>query len=153
MTAIETGPIRLLIIDGTPNVGLYVELNPFGDATLDNTLTSATDTDVFAFAIDITGSTTIAVDDGGGALDPGLRLWDFEDDLIVNVELDTIGDDPQMTETLTLWDFYAAEVFAETSSFGDFTLTIDGPTASIATIAIARAARDAPGAFAFISDS
>lgn len=121
--------ITQILLDGVPNRELVVELNPFGDASFPNgNLFSAADTDTYYFASDQSGNMQIDVTEDVVGFDVALRLWNEDELELANVDLDSgVGDDAQLTENLTSFDMYLAEVFSENGS-GDFQIEFNGPT-------------------------
>ena len=113
----------------TPQVDGVIELNQDGEATVTGTLSDEDEQDLFLVALDAgsSGSTQIDVTDTGGQLDPALRLWDLEDDVIAGSASDNVGfNDARITQSLGFWDLHAVEVFSETDS-GDYRLTLKAP--------------------------
>lgn len=125
--------VSQIILTGTPSIESIFEPNQFGDAVITNgNLFDATDRDTWLFALDNPGPVTIQVTESGG-LDPGLRLWNEETASLVEVDLDSgpDADDAQIDTSLFGFVRYSAEVFAEGTSGGDFTISLNGPNQTI----------------------
>ena len=116
-----------------------VELNQFGDASLDRDLYGNVDTDSFYFALDKVGSTQIDVYEGSVPMDAAATLWDAETGSFLEIDYDGgNGDDPRFTRSLSSWHLYQVEVFSENDISGttdtDFTLLVDGPTPTVTSV-------------------
>jgi hypothetical protein len=127
--------ITQIIASGTPGNDVYLELNPFGDAAVAGNLAGEGEGTTFVFAMDTNGETRIRVTEDALGLDTGLRLWDLDEDVLVDVNLDNFGDDPQITRDLPFWRLYSAEAFSQTGS-GDYTFTFDGPDMPLTPIGL-----------------
>ena len=118
-----------LVANGMLSNTHYLELNPFGNASLTTTLSGDTNMDRIAFAPDNSGTTTISVTNGASAIDPGFILWDNEAGTFLEIDYnDGTGDDAFISRSLSFWNLYQAQVFTEAmigSSAESYTINVN----------------------------
>jgi len=124
--------VSQIILTGTPFIEGAFEPNQFGDSTMNGNLFDLNDRHAFVFALDNPGPVTIQAAETS-PLDPALRLWDEDDLVLVDVDLDSGPDvdDATIDTDLDAFTRYSAEVFAEGTVGGDFTMMLDGPHQTI----------------------
>jgi hypothetical protein len=98
-----------------PASELFVELNPFGDATFGDSFTSNTDIDAFNFVVDApSGVATISTNSD---LDAAMVLWNDEDNTFVG-EDSIRAASASLTKTLSTATLYQATVYTQTNLAG-----------------------------------
>jgi subtilisin-like proprotein convertase family protein len=123
-------------LPGPPPVDGVIELNQFASASTGGTIGSEFERDTYLFfAVDNSGTMQIDVTESSG-LDPGLRLWDLQNNTLVAFDFNGGSDldDARISTNLTARRLYLAEVFAEDSGSGDYDITFDGPNAPIINV-------------------
>jgi hypothetical protein len=114
----------------------FLELNPFGDASLAGDLAGNIDIDTMGFFFDDVGNTTINVSEGTSPFDVGLALFG-------NTNFEQIDynsgptDQPQMTPATVSGVRYQAQVFNEIgvgTGSTDYTIDVNGPDQQVVAL-------------------
>jgi len=132
----------VLVAHGMPSAERFAELNPFGDWSLDTTLTGDTDIDTVLFAQDNDGSTTVrVVDDAGTTMDPAALLWAYDWPNFMAIDRDGgVDNNAVLAEDLQSFAPYLVEVVTQapigTSVDEGYTIKIDGPDQNISDVSL-----------------
>jgi hypothetical protein len=127
-----------MVADGRLGVETYLELNQFGDATSTSTLASNADIDSVAWASDDSGTTTVTVTESATPFDTAETIWNVESNSFIDIDYDTIGQQPQVSFGSSFWTRYEADIFnqANIATAGTYTITVNGPDQFVAALAL-----------------
>jgi len=118
----------------TPSLEWYSELNCSGDATENAAVDWPDDTDVWMFVADNSGNVTVTVDPDS-SLDVMVGVYDSNGDRIDWADSGWEGSPETVTVPVSSWTKYYIWIGSyQAATSGDYTLSIDAPTATIGTV-------------------